>query len=70
MIYLDNAATTKPSLTAFERAKVYVTEKFYNPSGMYQEGFSLQGELKKARSVLLSKIADEKIRLLRDYDII
>ena len=59
MIYLDNAATTKPSLTAFERAKVYVTEKFYNPSGMYQEGFSLQGELKKARSVLLSKIADE-----------
>ena len=59
MIYLDNAATTKPSLTAFERAKVYVTEKYYNPSGMYEEGFLLQGELKKARSALLSKIADE-----------
>ena len=59
MIYVDNAATTKPSLTAFERAKVYVTEKYYNPSGMYEEGFLLQGELKKARSALLSKIADE-----------
>ena len=59
MIYLDNAATTKPSLTAFERARAYVTEKFYNPSGMYNEGFALQGELKKARSVLLTKVADE-----------
>ena len=59
MIYLDNAATTKPSLSAFEKAKVYITEKFYNPSAMYEEGFALQSELKKARSVLLSKIADE-----------
>ena len=59
MIYLDNAATTKPSLTAFERATAYITEKFHNPSAMYNEGFALQGELKKARSVLLSKIADE-----------
>ena len=59
MIYLDNAATTKPSVSAFERATEYVTEKFHNPSGMYNEGFALQSELKKARSVLLSKIADE-----------
>ena len=59
MIYLDNAATTKPSVSAFERATEYITEKFHNPSGMYNEGFALQGELKKARSVLLSKIADE-----------
>ena len=59
MIYLDNAATTKPSLQAFERAREYVTEKFYNPSALYNEGFSLQSELKKARSVLLSLIADE-----------
>ncbi len=59
MIYLDNAATTQPCNEAFERAKGYVTEKFYNPSALYKEGFALQGELKKARSVLLSKIADE-----------
>mgnify|MGYP003310324522 CR=1 FL=1 len=59
MIYLDNAATTKPSATAFDRARIYVTEKFHNPSALYNEGFALQSELKKARSVLLSKIADE-----------
>ena len=28
MIYLDNAATTKPSELAFERAKSYILEKF------------------------------------------
>ena len=59
VIYLDNAATTKPSQTAFVRAQEYVTDKYFNPSAMYKEGFAMQGELKKARSVLLSKIADE-----------
>ena len=58
MIYLDNAATTKPSESAFERAKTFVTEQFYNPSALYNEGYVLQSELKKARFVLLSKIAD------------
>ncbi len=59
MIYLDNAATTKPSEKAFVRAQEYVTEKYYNPSAMYKEGFAVQSELKKARSLLLSKVADE-----------
>ncbi len=59
MIYLDNAATTKPCEEAFQRATVYVSEKFYNPSALYREGFDLQGELKKARSALLAKVADE-----------
>ena len=59
MIYLDNAATTCPSKTAIEKAKVYLTENFYNPSALYRAGFALQSELKKARSVLLSKIAEE-----------
>ena len=59
MIYLDNAATTKPSVEAFDRARAYVTEKFYNPSALYNEGYALQSELKQARSALLSKVADE-----------
>ncbi len=59
MIYMDNAATTKPSQSAFARAEEYVTEKFYNPSAMYEKGYAVQGELKKARSALLCKIADE-----------
>ena len=59
MIYLDNAATTKPSKKAFDRATEYATDKYFNPSALYREGFALQSELKKARSVLLSKVADE-----------
>ena len=59
MFYLDNPATTKPDSRAFSRAQEYLTEKWQNPSGLYREGFSLQGELKKARSFLLSRIADE-----------
>ena len=59
MIYLDNAATTKPCKEAFEKASIFATEKYYNPSALYTEGYALQSELKKARSVLLSKVADE-----------
>ena len=59
MIYLDNAATTKPSEQAFRRAEAFALPKFYNPSALYTEGYALQSELKKARSVLLSKVADE-----------
>ena len=58
MIYLDNAATTKPSATAFRLAEEFAIEKFYNPSALYEEGYALQNELKKARAALLSKVAD------------
>ena len=58
MIYLDNAATTKPSQEALSRAEQFLIERYFNPSAMYKEGFALQGELKKARSALLSHVAD------------
>ncbi|MBE5744628.1 MAG: cysteine desulfurase [Clostridiales bacterium] len=59
MIYLDNAATTKPSEAAFRKAESFAMEQFYNPSALYKEGYALQSELKKARSALLCKVADE-----------
>ena len=58
MIYMDNAATTKPSASALSKAQVFLTEKYYNPSAKYREGHTLQGELKAARSALLSAVAD------------
>lgn len=61
MIYLDNAATTKPSESALKRASVFLTENYFNPSAPYEVGMSLQTELKKARSSLLSHIADERL---------
>ncbi len=59
MIYLDNAATTKPDEESFLKAREFLTEKFYNPSALYREGHALQSELKKARSALLSGVASE-----------
>ena len=59
MIYLDNAATTKPSEIAFRKAEEFALRQFYNPSALYQVGHALQSELKKARSALLCKVADE-----------
>ena len=59
MIYLDNAATTKPCENAVRATEKYLFEKYYNPSALYTEGHELQSELKKARSALLSFVANE-----------
>ncbi|MBO5412007.1 MAG: aminotransferase class V-fold PLP-dependent enzyme [Clostridia bacterium] len=61
MIYLDNAATTQPNMVALEHAQDYLTTRYYNPSALYREGYEVSGELKKARSALLSKVADETL---------
>lgn len=59
MIYLDNAATTKPNAKAFALAKVYAEEQFYNPSALYREGYNVAGAIKSARAALLTPIAQE-----------
>ena len=59
MIYLDNAATTKPSQSAVKKAEEFLFEKFYNPSALYNEGHEIQNGLKKARSALLTLVAKE-----------
>lgn len=65
MIYLDNAATTKPDAECFDKAKKYINEVFYNPSALYAEGYNLHKELKATRAKLLNFIASE-----REYDLI
>ncbi len=59
MIYLDNAATTKPNGLAFAKAQEFAQQRFYNPSALYREGYEIFGELKKARAALLTQIAQE-----------
>lgn len=58
MIYLDNAATTRPDPAALLRAQKYLSEEYFNPSARYKEGFSLQREIKEAREKLVSFVAD------------
>ncbi len=56
MIYLDNAATTKPSKTALEKAKIFNDEYFFNPSALYVEGVKIAREIKIAKEYLLKTI--------------
>lgn len=65
MIYLDNAATTKPDAECFDKAKKYINEAFYNPSALYAEGYNLHKELNASRAKLLNYIAND-----REYDLI
>lgn len=65
MIYLDNAATTKPDAECLKRAEYYLTDKFYNPSALYAEGYNLHREIVKTRSNILNLIAND-----RDFQII
>ena len=58
MIYLDNAATTRPDADAVQAALPYLHEQFFNPSALYSGGVAVQGELRRARASLLSYLGD------------
>ncbi|MBQ3115616.1 MAG: aminotransferase class V-fold PLP-dependent enzyme [Clostridia bacterium] len=56
MIYFDNAATTKPSRSALDRANVFNQENFYNPSTLYSGGLNCAKEIKTSKESLLKNI--------------
>lgn len=59
MIYLDNAATTKPDGESVNKAQKYLTEYFFNPSALYAEGYALHKELAQTRRNLLNLCAND-----------
>lgn len=61
MIYLDNAATTKPDSECLDTAKKYLTTEYFNPSALYKGGYGLNQEIKTARKSIVSNIADSEI---------
>ena len=60
MIYLDNAATTKPLDSGVKYAEKYLYENFYNPSALYAEGYKLHRELAQSRTNILQTICNPK----------
>ncbi len=56
MIYFDNAATTKPSILALERASIFNQEKFFNPSTLYSGGLNSAREIKLAKESILRNL--------------
>lgn len=59
MIYLDNAATTRPNEAAVARAQEALSTIWFNPSALYAGGIAARNAVKSAREKLLSFIADE-----------
>ncbi len=58
IIYLDNAATTRPNERAVLLAENFVKENWCNPSALYAGGEAAKREIKLAREELLRRIAD------------
>lgn len=56
MIYLDNAATTKPSKTAIEKAQQFNDEYYFNPSSLYSFGVKCAREISDAKDYILKTI--------------
>ena len=56
MVYLDNAATTKPSALALQQAEKFNNEMFFNPSGLYSSGISCSKEIKSAKEYILATL--------------
>ena len=64
MIYLDNAATTRPDMGCLEEAQQFIYQNFYNPTAHYAEGYNLHIMLKQARANILSLIADDNYEVI------
>lgn len=49
IIYLDNAATTKPCAESLKKATALYEAAYFNPSALYREGRSVKSEIDLAR---------------------
>ena len=56
MIYFDNAATTKPSETAVQKAIKFNNELYFNPSSLYSGGLNCAREIKNAKESILRNL--------------
>ena len=57
MIYLDNAATTKPSKDAINKATIFNEEEYFNPSALYLGGLAVNRQIKEAKQTIISALS-------------
>ncbi|MBD5636542.1 MAG: cysteine desulfurase [Clostridia bacterium] len=60
MIYLDNAATTRPLKSALDDAERALNDLYFNPSALYAGGIQTHREIDGAREEILSLLADKE----------
>lgn len=56
MIYLDNAATTKPFESVVEKMNAFYKELYFNPSALYSPAFAVAKEKEKTRDYISSAL--------------
>ncbi len=59
MVYLDNAATTKPTKNVLDSVVNYLTNEFGNPSSLHKLGLSSQKLIDKSRSIIAKSLKCE-----------
>ena len=52
MVYLDDAATTKPHPEVIKSMLPYFTDKWFNPSSLYSEAGKVKKDIKSAQKVI------------------
>ncbi len=60
MIYLDNAATTKPNKKCLEIFNKINAERYFNPSASYSSSFSLNNEINEVRQKFIKYLGGEQ----------
>ena len=53
MYYFDNAATTAPSISSIEKARVFNEQFYFNPSTLYSGGLNCAKEIRLAKESIL-----------------
>ena len=56
MIYLDNAATTKPKQEVIDAMMPYFTDKWYNPSSLYSKASQIKQDIQSAKKTIADYI--------------
>ncbi len=59
MIYLDNAATTKPNEEALQLNNLYLVDNFFNPSARYHGGITASNKIKNAKETLCKLVGSD-----------
>lgn len=56
MIYLDNAATTRPLDNVLQRMRTFYTQAYFNPSALYTPASRVADEIEKARAEICTEL--------------
>ena len=62
--YLDNAATTRVSQKAAQKALEMMRDKYGNPSSLHKKGIEAETEVEKARTVIARSLHAEEKNIL------